>query len=223
MYEPKLKLVSIPPNPNTLMYFAMRNDHSFLNHNYLPPKDEAEYESLLLKHCVKYGHWGVLEHISLSFYLHGWPHETIMKLRTHRHFSFDVMSGRHVWSPYVRIAVGRAPVEEAFYISPRLDPEGQEYLKAACLAYCKEFDRRFTAGMPVEVCRMGMPENYRQNAVVTGSLRSWFHLLDVRSTADNQSMMLSFSEQLMDALCKVFPVVGEWYREKRYKRNNLSP
>lgn len=105
----KVVVLSKTDRPNLLCYLALHTDYS---EN--PVSDELEKlenlsESTLGKRvvdrCVKFGHWGVIEHPSITFNVIGFPHSVISQARTHRvGVSFDVQSMRYTSKRFIDCA-----------------------------------------------------------------------------------------------------------------------
>ena len=105
----RVEVLSKSERPNLLIYLAMHQDYS---ENAVA--DELEKlgdlpESVLGKRivdrCVKFGHWGVIEHPSITFNVIGFPHSVISQARTHRvGVSFDVQSMRYTSQRFIDCA-----------------------------------------------------------------------------------------------------------------------
>lgn len=221
--------------PHQLAYVALHNDYA---EEFTPSTTLSEdrcgevvVERLL---AGDRGHWGPLEHAHLSLALQA-DHNTIMQLRTHRLGSFDVQSMRYTGRRIERVAAGRLPVEEAFYIrlpGTYRDRQGDPYTWSAeqreedlalCLSASHDYASRRQAGVSEEQARAVLPTCYFQNAIVTFSARGWLHLLDVRLKADAQWEMRALMELVEQQVQRWMPEVHGWWATARRGKARLAP
>ena len=85
-----------------------------------------------LKHIIDVGHFSVLEHASVSFYITGISRSCTHELIRHRHFSYSQLSQRYVPENEAQVVV--PPAIEA-------DPELQQILLAAADASRAAYNR----------------------------------------------------------------------------------
>ena len=89
----KVQVVAQTPNPQKLIYTAMHQDYSS---EHVTEVDISEKQAGLI--CVnkllkgKRGHYGPLEHPSMTVGVYNYPHIVMQQIRTHRLASFDVQS-----------------------------------------------------------------------------------------------------------------------------------
>lgn len=89
----RIETLASTPNPQQLCWLAMHQDYSaypvFDTINRIP--NETKSGQLLVDKCLKFAHFGIFEHPQITFNCIGFPHDTVMQLRTHRvGVSFDV-------------------------------------------------------------------------------------------------------------------------------------
>jgi len=141
-----------------------------------------------LKHIIDVGHFSVLEHASVSFYITGISRSCTHELIRHRHFSYSQLSQRYVPENEAQVVV--PPAIEA-------DPELQQILLAAAdasrAAYNELLDRleeKF-ADQPNAVLRRKqarqaaravLPNDTETRIVVTGNYRAWRHFIAMRAS-----------------------------------------
>lgn len=154
--DPHFKVVTLSKTdrPNLLCYLAMHQDYSegYVAKEYdkLAKLSESELGDRLVRNCLKFQHYGVIEHPSITFNVIGFPHSVMVQARTHRvACSFDCMSQRYTSKRILRlnedlinlaqnsgnfeesyVQERRNLVEEIFYFRPAgnyLDREGNKY------------------------------------------------------------------------------------------------
>ncbi|MCV7290014.1 FAD-dependent thymidylate synthase [Mycolicibacterium wolinskyi] len=141
-----------------------------------------------IRHIIDVGHFSVLEHASVSFYITGISRSATHELIRHRHFSYSQLSQRYV------------PENDAEVVVPpgfEDDPELVELFSAAAdasrAAYTELLSRleaRF-ADQPNAVLRRKqarqaaravLPNATETRIVVTGNYRAWRHFIAMRAS-----------------------------------------
>ncbi|MEZ0384693.1 FAD-dependent thymidylate synthase [Mycobacterium sp. pW045] len=152
------------------------------------PNPRTATNAAYLKHIIDVGHFSVLEHAGVSFYITGISRSATHELIRHRHFSFSQLSQRYVPEPDSRIVV-----------PPGLDddPELQQILaeaadasRAAYTELLARLEAKF-ADQPNAVLRRKqarqaaravLPNATETRIVVTGNYRAWRHFIAMRAS-----------------------------------------
>ena len=234
----KVEMIRCTPNPQQLVYMGGKNDYSELpiEETNIPHEDEAGawiIEQLLGNGR---GHWGPLEHPAITFSCSGFVHNVVVQARTHRvGISFDVQSQRYTCRRVLKVADGRLNPQEVFYVRPPgfyTNRKGKKYEwteedyqteLGLCVASSRRYANGFENGASEEHLRDYLPQNIRQNFVVTFSLRSLLHFLDLRAKLDAQLEIQALCEAMIEPTRIWVPQVFEYYEEKRLHRARLSP
>lgn len=234
----RVELLRATPNPQQLCWLAMHQDYS--PHAVVDGLDKCPDETkagqYLIDHCLKFGHWGVLEHAQISLNCIGFPHHTVMQLRTHRvGISFDVQSFRYTSQSILDVARGGKDIEEVFFIRPTgkyTDRKGAKYynneeirnhIKESLMANCIGYDALIYAGFSEEHAREILPQSIRQHFVMSCNARTLLHLLEVRGTADVQLEAQAFIQLLQQRFSDWMPEIAEWHLQNRFGKNKLAP
>lgn len=222
--------------PQALVYTALHTDYSeeFVYGTTIP---EDECGRIAVKRLLQgnKGHYGCLEHPQLSLAVQA-DHNTIMQLRTHRiGCTFDVQSMRYTGNRIQKCALREIPVEEVFYCRApgkyndrQGDPytwtqaDVEEYL-AVCWSSCMDYDRLRQQGVSEEHARNVLVTGYLQNALISGSLRFWLHLLDVRSKANAQHEVRILMDLIALEVQKWAPEIYGWWYANRHGKAILAP
>jgi len=182
------------------------------------------------------GHWGPIEHPSITLSCSGYVHNVIVQARTHRvGVTFDVQSQRYTGKRVRQVSKGSLDIEEVFYVRPAgfyTNRKGKKYewteehrqrKLGRILSECQEYAEYYSQGMCEEHLRDYLPQAIRQNFVVSFNLRSVLHLLDLRSKLDAQLEIQCLCEQISDHIKDWAPNVWSYYEQKRLYRARLSP
>ncbi|MGB3482633.1 MAG: FAD-dependent thymidylate synthase [Mycobacterium sp.] len=167
-----------------------------------------------VQHIIDVGHFSVLEHATVSFYLTGISRSCTHELVRHRHFSYSQLSQRYV------------PEQESHVVVPpglEGDPELERlFLDAADasrLAYTELLERledrladvpNATLGRKQarQAARAVLPNATETRIVVTGNYRAWRHFVAMRASehADIEIRRVAIAclRQLADVAPAVF-------------------
>jgi thymidylate synthase (FAD) len=141
-----------------------------------------------IKHIIDVGHFSVLEHATVSFYITGISRSCTHELIRHRHFSYSQLSQRYV------------PEKDSQVVMPpglEYDPELQRILTAAADASRAAYVELLTrleakfADQPNAILRRKqarqaaravLPNATETRIVVTGNYRAWRHFIAMRAS-----------------------------------------
>lgn len=238
--DKRLEIVRLQgyPIPEQVIYQAGKCDYSEvpIHEQEIPtPQKCGEWivEQLLSN---ERGHYGPLEHPTITFSTAGFVHNVMVQARTHRvGITFDVQSQRYTGKRVLKVANDELSVEDVFYIRPPgfyTNRKGKKYEWTLAdyndeldFIYegCKRYASKYERGMAEEHIRDYLVQAIRQNFVFSVNLRSVLHFLDLRSKLDAQLEIQSFCELLTPHLKSWAPNVWEYYEEKRLHKARLSP
>lgn len=252
----KVQVIERSQNPNRTIFLALSCDYSedyigdgLMVRSTLTSEQMGEIIVRRLLSGGK-GHFGCLEHGSITFSVGGYPHSVMQQARTHRvGVSFDVQSGRYTGERIER--VGRLfsecqtilsensslikELEDVFYLRPAGKYKGRtgrtgtytEDMRIADLAECgiaaASFAEKVDAGLDYELARSPGPFDVRQNFVVSFNPRSLMHFLDLRAKRDAQPEIQNLASELFSHFTEWMPEVAEYYGSARLGKARLSP
>jgi thymidylate synthase (FAD) len=246
-----VQVLSKTDRPNLLCYLAMHQDYSenatYDDYEKLSQLSEKELGDRLVRNCIQYNHWGILEHPSITFNVINFPHSVMVQARTHRiGVTFDVQSQRYTGERIVKLAEKITEItseeklfqliEEVFYfrgVGYYLDREGNKYLysekeRNKDILFTQkaiEFyaDKVKNIGYAPEHARDTLTQNIRQHFVVTFNARSLLHFCDLRLPKDAQSEIRNLASLIFNYFQEWMPEVAEIYSKKRLGKNLLAP
>ncbi|MEO3757456.1 FAD-dependent thymidylate synthase [Mycobacterium sp. B14F4] len=182
------------------------------------PNPRTATNAAYVRHIIDVGHFSVLEHASVSFYITGISRSCTHELIRHRHFSYSQLSQRYV------------PEHDAQVVVPpgiEGDPELTEIFAAAAdasrAAYSELLERleaKFMGDEPGkgsavlrrkqarQAARAVLPNATETRIVVTGNYRAWRHFIAMRASehADVEIRRLAITclRQLIDVAPQAF-------------------
>jgi thymidylate synthase (FAD) len=238
----RVEVLSKTERPNLLSYLAMHQCYSekviIDEIEKLSELSESELGKRVVNNCLKFGHYSVIEHPTISFCVSGFPHNVMAQATRHRHLSFSVQSQRYTCQRILDVSDSFScdELEKVFYFRPTgfyLDREGNKYEYSQTDRY---EDMRITRqliefyegrikldGHAPEHARDLLPQNIRQDFVVTFNARSLLHFCDLRLPKDAQLEIRTLAQMLFEQFKQWMPSVAEFYEKNRYGKNKLSP
>lgn len=166
-----------------------------------------------IKHIIDVGHFAVLEHATVSFYITGISRSCTHELMRHRHFSYSQLSQRYV------------PEDEARVVLPpglAGDPELQDIVLAAADTSRRAYEELLGkleakfADQPNAVLRRKqarqaaravLPNDTETRIVVTGNYRAWRHFIAMRASEHADVEMRRLAIACLRRLVEVAPAV----------------
>lgn len=167
-----------------------------------PNPATASNKDYLKNTVVDLAHESILEHSTVTFYVSGVSRNLLLELERHRHISFSVISTRYV-SPNKMgmILHPNTPVELRGDILEH-DAAGRKladriYLRAKVAGLDQKQAR--------EVGRQVLGGNTETKMVVSGNLRAWRYVINLRAHPKADAEIQQFAGALLYELKKVAP------------------
>jgi thymidylate synthase (FAD) len=175
------------------------------------PNPRTATNAAYLRHIIDVGHFSVLEHASVSFYITGISRSCTHELIRHRHFSYSQLSQRYV------------PEHDAQVVLPpgiENDPELEEIFTAsadASRATYAELLSRLEARFADEpnavlrrkqarqAARAVLPNATETRIVVTGNYRAWRHFIAMRASEHADIEIRRLAIECLRQLIEVAP------------------
>jgi thymidylate synthase (FAD) len=177
------------------------------------PNPRTATNASYLKHIIDVGHFSVLEHASVSFYITGVSRSCTHELIRHRHFSYSQLSQRYVPEDDARVVLPPG-IED--------DPELQQIVlaaadasRAAYLDLLAKLEAKF-ADQPNAVLRRKqarqaaravLPNDTETRIVVSGNYRAWRHFIAMRASEHADIEIRRLAIACLRQLAAVAPAV----------------
>jgi thymidylate synthase (FAD) len=178
------------------------------------PNPKTATNAGYLQHIIDVGHFSVLEHASVSFYITGISRSCTHELIRHRHFSYSQLSQRYVPENESQIVV--PPGMEDDDELRRILLEAADASRATYTELLRRLEAKF-ADQPNAILRRKqarqaaravLPNSTETRIVVTGNYRAWRHFIAMRASehADVEIRRLAIAclRQLVDVAPAVF-------------------
>ncbi len=178
------------------------------------PNPRTATNAAYLRHIIDVGHFSVLEHASVSFYITGLSRSCTHELIRHRHFSYSQLSQRYVPENDAQVVVPPGMEDDAELLeifTAAADASRTTYTELLARLEAKFADqpnavlRRKQAR---QAARAVLPNATETRIVVTGNYRAWRHFIAMRASehADVEIRRLAIEclRQLVDVAPAVF-------------------
>ena len=178
------------------------------------PNPRTATNAAYLRHIIDVGHFSVLEHASVSFYITGLSRSCTHELIRHRHFSYSQLSQRYVPENDAQVVVPPGMEDDAELLeifTAAADASRTTYTELLARLEAKFADqpnavlRRKQAR---QAARAVLPNATETRIVVTGNYRAWRHFIAMRASehADVEIRRLAIEclRQLIDVAPAVF-------------------
>jgi thymidylate synthase (FAD) len=152
------------------------------------PNPKTATNAAYLRHIIDVGHFSVLEHASVSFYITGISRSCTHELIRHRHFSYSQLSQRYVPDTQSQIVV--PPGMEDDDDLRGILAEAADASRATYAELLDKLEEKF-AGQPNAILRRKqarqaaravLPNATETRIVVTGNYRAWRHFIAMRAS-----------------------------------------
>jgi thymidylate synthase (FAD) len=165
-----------------------------------PNPETANNHDYLQRSIIDNGHTSVLEHANFSFLVTGVSRALLLELERHRHLSFSVLSQRFVGAD-----------KFGYVVHPAL--RGKKYFEQALQWHWETSLERYEIvyeqlkgldGLSVkqarEAARMFLPECTETRFVVTGNVRHWRHIIEMRTALGADAEIQEFASRIAGIL-----------------------
>ncbi|MGD1173669.1 FAD-dependent thymidylate synthase [Mycobacterium seoulense] len=152
------------------------------------PNPKTATNAGYIKHIIDVGHFSVLEHANVSFYITGISRSLTHELIRHRHFSYSQLSQRYVPEGDSRVVL--PPGMEDDPELRRILTEAADASRATYAELLAKLEAKF-ADQPNAVLRRKqarqaaravLPNATETRIVVTGNYRAWRHFIAMRAS-----------------------------------------
>ena len=204
-----VQLVQVTPQAEQTMGYVARVSN--------PQNQDNPNVAGLLKYCIKHQHWSVFEqaHMTLEIETNRGIAAQILR---HRSFTFQEFSQRYAdvnWLesgipvPDLRSQDTKNRQNSIDDISPESKKDLQAYIDRHFASAMELYNELLRQGIAKECARFVLPLATPTRIYMTGSVRSWIHYIDLRSSHGTQKEHMDIAHQCRDIFVKEFPICAE--------------
>lgn len=178
------------------------------------PKEEwgSDYEGLL-KYCVKNHHWSVFEMASMCVEIETSRAISAQILR-HKSFSFQEFSQRYaVVTEFESYEARRQADKNRQSSVDDMDSGTKEWFRQTQEMIQQDaqnlYDIALSKGIAKEQARFLLPMGARTTVFMSGSMRSWYHYIQLRSEPNTQKEHRDIALAIRGILTQNYPTIGK--------------
>ena len=206
--KPGAKLVSVTPDAEKHIAYCARVSN--------PNNQDNEKFSGLLKYCIKNQHWSIFEQAFMTLEITTNTGIAAQVLR-HRSFTFQEFSQRYASTDFL----GEIELPELRRQDDKnrqnsiddLDPEIVDKLERQMVTLFSSanslYQQMLSAGVAKECARFVLPLATPTKIYMTGSIRSWLHYIDLRSSNGTQKEHMDIANNCKEIFVEQFPSIAE--------------
>ena len=190
------------------------------------PENQMSTETAprLIKYLIKHKHWSPFEMVSATFEIKT-SRAIAAQILRHRSFSFQEFSQRYsMATEFEKFELrkqgktNRQVGEDLIGFSDYV--EMTEEIGTLQLACQNLYKKLLDKGVARECARMVLPLSTSTTLYMSGTIRSWIHYIDLRTSKETQTDHREIADRIQDILIKEFPVISEaleWKSNIYYK------
>lgn len=184
---------------DTLAHFAGRSCYQAWN----MPNEATRTNQGYINNIINQGHFSVLEHASVTFYIEGVSRNLTHELIRHRHLSYSELSQRFVNMEEANFIVPPAMREEGIEsFSIKNDSTSLNRYKSAVQ---RLLDFGKTRKQAREAARSYLPSGMETRIVLSGNHRAFRDMLKKRYSVHADAEICELAELLLEELRKIAP------------------
>jgi thymidylate synthase (FAD) len=204
-----VKLISVTPDAEKLMAYCARvsNPQGQLNDNY----------AKLLKYCIDHQHWSIFEQGFMTVEINTTRGLAAQILR-HRSFTFQEFSQRYADTTLLSedIPLFELRRQDTKNRQNSID-DMEDEIKVKWRTKIREhfarskaiYDDMLKDGIAKECARFVLPLATPTRLYMSGSVRSFIHWIQLRSSNGTQKEHMDIANQCKDIFCQQFPITSE--------------
>ena len=205
----QIKLVSVTPDAEKTIAYVARVSN--------PQNQENEKFAGLLTYCIKHGHWSVFEQAFMTVEINTTRGLAAQILR-HRSFTYQEFSQRYQDVSHIRedIPLPELRSQDEKNRQNSIDDVDPLIVKKYNTKMRKQFDAAIDLykemlhdGIAKECARFVLPLATPTRLYMTGSVRSWNHYIELRSSHGTQKEHMDLVENVRSLFKEQFPTVSE--------------
>lgn len=199
-----VRLISVTPDAESIISYCARVSS--------PKQDNPEIEKLL-KYCISKGHWSVFEMGNMIIEVETTRAISAQILR-HRSLNFQEFSQRYAKSTGNEIYSGRRQdlknrqnsIDDLTIEDQTWFMQSQQILNEMSN---NMYEEALKKGIAKESARSLLTMNTKTKMYINGSVRSWIHYLQVRTSEETQKEHRDIALAIKKIFVKEFPIISK--------------
>jgi len=204
-----VRLISVTPDAEKTIGYVARVSN--------PKNQDNPNVAGLLKYCIKHQHWSIFEQAFMTLEIETTRGLAAQILR-HRSFTYQEFSQRYADSsmlakeiplPALRRQDDKNRQNSIDDIDPLMQQDFEIKMQRHFVDGMKLYKEMLDAGIAKECARFVLPFATPTKLYMSGSIRSWMHYIDLRSSHGTQKEHMDIAEACRDIFIEQFPIIAE--------------
>lgn len=204
-----VKLISVTPDAEKLMAYCARVSN--------PNNQDSDNYAKLLKYCIDHQHWSIFEQAFLTLQIETSRGIAAQILR-HRSFTFQEFSQRYADTTVLADEIplfelrrqdNKNRQNSVDDISDELKSKWGMKIREHFAKSKALYDGMIADGIAKECARFILPLAIPTRLYVSGSIRSWIHYIQLRSSNGTQKEHMIIANECKKIFIDQFPTIGE--------------
>jgi thymidylate synthase (FAD) len=205
----QVKLISVTPDAEKNIAYCARVSN--------PNNQDSDNYAKLLKYCIDHKHWSIFEMAFLTLEINTTRGLAAQILR-HRSFTFQEFSQRYADASLLgeEIPIFELRRQDNKNRQNSIDDIDQEIIVKWNTQIREHFakgkaiyDGMIKDGIAKECARFVLPLATPTRLYMSGSIRSWIHYIDLRSSHGTQKEHMIIANECKNIFVEQFPIIGE--------------
>ena len=204
-----VKLISVTPDAEKHIAYCARVSN--------PKNQENDSFAGLLRYCIKHQHWSIFEQAFMTLELNTTRGIAAQVLR-HRSFTYQEFSQRYADVNWLKAGI---PIPELRRQDEKnrqnsiddIDPAQTKFLNNRISQYFAEgmdlYNELLREGIAKECARFVLPLAVPTRLYMSGSVRSWIHYIELRSSNGTQKEHMDIANDAKRVFIEQFPAISE--------------
>lgn len=205
----KVKLISVTPDAEKNIAYCARVSN--------PNNQDSDNYAKLLKYCIEHKHWSIFEMAFLTVEINTSRGIAAQILR-HRSFTFQEFSQRYADATLLadEIPMFELRRQDNKNRQNSIDDIDQEIvfkwnskIREHFAKSKSIYDGMIKDGIAKECARFVLPLAIPTRLYMSGSIRSWIHYIELRSSHGTQKEHMNIASECKSLFTQQFPIIGE--------------
>ena len=204
-----VKLISITPETEKTIAYCARVSN--------PDNQNNEDYAKLLKYCIDHKHFSIFEQAFLTLEINTTRGIAAQILR-HRSFTFQEFSQRYADTSFLSeeipmFEIRRQDTKNRQNSIDDIDEYTQKYWEGVISNHFKSakkiYDQMINDGIAKECARFVLPLATPTRLFMSGTIRSWIHYIELRSSNGTQKEHMDIANQCKEIFVQQLPTISE--------------
>lgn len=204
-----VKLISVTPDAEKTMAYCAKVSN--------PRGQDSDNYSKLLKYCIDHQHWSIFEQAFLTLQVETTRGIAAQILR-HRSFTFQEFSQRYADATLLadeiplfelRSQDNKNRQNSIDNVSDEIKSKWNTQIRQHFAKSKALYDGMIKDGIAKECARFILPLATPTRLYVSGSIRSWIHYIELRSSNGTQKEHMIIANQCKQIFIEQFPTISE--------------